>query len=106
MEKKPQRRRIAFRFPAPNEEEGSAYEAQPEHATLRLPGTDEGPSPDAPHPLRPPYRARTEGPPPGPQLARLARRLSPITIVRKFGYPGYLVSRAHTESSGKLFTWE
>lgn len=24
------------------------------------------PSPDAPHPLRPPYRARTEGPRPGP----------------------------------------
>lgn len=94
MEKKPQRKRIAFRFPAPNEEEGSAYGAQPEHATLRLPGTDEGPSPDAPHPLRSPYRARTEGPRPGSQLARLTRRLSLITIVRKFGYPGYLVSRA------------
>lgn len=42
----------------------------------------------------PPYRARTEGPRPGSQLARLTRRLSLITIVRKFGYPGYLVSRA------------
>ena len=28
------------------------------------------------------------------QLARLTRRLSPITIVRKIGYLGYLVSRA------------
>lgn len=67
MEKKPQRKRIAFRFPAPNEEEGSAYGAQPEHATLRLPGTDEGPSPDAPHPLRPPPTAQgRKGPARGP----------------------------------------